>query len=85
MIMENTKKELTFEDLKKEEIPIPKKVELPKTIEVTKTTPMRKEANAKSKVLGMFPKGTIFELLEELEDWKKVRFGEWIGFIKNEE
>lgn len=85
--MEENKKELTYDDLRNEEIPIKKKAEekKPKTITVKRTSIMRTEPNVRSKIIGVFPKGHTFELLEELEKWLKVRHKEWTGYIEVEE
>lgn len=85
--MEENKKELTYDDLRNEEISVKKKVEenKPKTITTKRTSIMRTEPNVRSKIMGVFPKDHTFEVLEELEKWLKVRYKEWIGFVETEE
>lgn len=85
--MGENKKELTYDDLRNEEIPIKKKVEenKPKTITPRRTFIMRTEPNVRSKIMGVFPAGHTVEVLEELEKWLKVRYKIWTGYIEVEE
>lgn len=50
----------------------------------TETARLREEANTDSKVLELLSLGEEVEILEELEDWYKVKYKKITGYIRND-
>ena len=51
---------------------------------VTDYMNIREEASAESEALGKLPHGAVAEVLEQGEEWTKIKSGSVVGYVKNE-